>query len=153
MKRIAFFAESKLVNTQKVRWGLSYFLKKKIQIKIFNIAPITRPEYFKKYLPPNRIEFPKEVILTNEKQAIESIRKKPTKGLTTVPLSIIHEGEMAIVVYHDENNDNKLNTGLFWRPKEGYAFSNQYVPKGPPKFTKAKINVSHNQPIEIQLNY
>lgn len=89
----------------------------------------------------------------NEKQAIESIRKKPTKGLTTIPLSIIHEGEMAIVVYHDENNDNKLNTGLFWRPKEGYAFSNQYVPKGPPKFTKAKINVSHNQPIEIQLNY
>ena len=74
MKRIAFFAESKLVNTQKVRLGLSYFLKKKIQIKIFNIAPITRPEYFKKYLPPNIIEFPKDVILTNEKQAIDAIR-------------------------------------------------------------------------------
>ena len=88
-----------------------------------------------------------------EDQSIESIRKKPTKGKTIIPLSKIHEGKIAIVVYHDENNDGKLNTGLFWRPKEGFAFSNNYVPKGPPSFVKAVISLIHAEPVNIELNY
>ena len=88
-----------------------------------------------------------------EELAIESIRKKPTVGETIIPLSKTHEGVIAIVVYHDENNDGKLNTGLFWRPKEGYAFSNNYTPKGPPKFSKAKITLVHGKPVKIKLKY
>ena len=88
-----------------------------------------------------------------EDQAIESIRKKPTRGKTIIPLSKLHEGEVAIVVYHDENNDKELNTSLFWRPKEGYAFSNNYIPKGPPSFSKAMISLIHGEPINIELNY
>ena len=74
MKRIAFFVESKILNVQKTRLGLSYYLKKKLKIRIFNIAPITRPEYFKKYLPPSSIKFPKEEILVNEKQTLDVIK-------------------------------------------------------------------------------
>ena len=70
-----------------------------------------------------------------------------------IPLSKIHEGQIAIVVYHDENNDGKLNTGLFWRPKEGYAFSNNYIPRGPPSFSKAVITLKHGDPYYIKLNY
>ena len=88
-----------------------------------------------------------------EKLAVESIRKKPTKGETLMPLTKVHEGEMAIVVYHDENGDGELNTGLFWRPKEGFAFSNNYIPKGPPKFEKATVNMIHGEIINITLNY
>lgn len=88
-----------------------------------------------------------------EELAFESVRKKPSKGVTIIPLSKIHEGKMAIVVYHDENGDGKLNTGLFWRPKEGFAFSNDYTPKGPPKYSKAVIEVIHNKTIIIELNY
>jgi uncharacterized protein (DUF2141 family) len=46
-----------------------------------------------------------------------------------------------------------LKTGLFWRPKEGFAFSNNYNPKGPPKFKKAAIMLEHGVPVEIELNY
>ena len=92
-------------------------------------------------------------IFLNEELAFESVRKKPSKGVTIIPLSKIHEGKMAIVVYHDENGDGKLNTGLFWRPKEGFAFSNDYTPKGPPKYSKAVIEVIHNKTIIIELNY
>lgn len=88
-----------------------------------------------------------------EDLAIEIIRKKPNKGQTIIPLNKVHEGKIAIVVYHDENNDEKLNTGLFWRPKEGYAFSNNYIPKGPPNFKKASIELVHGEPILIKLNY
>ena len=88
-----------------------------------------------------------------EDLAVESIRKKPTKGETIIPLTKIHEGQIAIVVYHDEDGNGELKTGLFWRPKEGFAFSNNYIPKGPPKFKKAAIILEHGKPIVIKLKY
>ena len=88
-----------------------------------------------------------------EKLAAETIRKKATKGETIMPLSKLHEGIIAIVVYHDEDNDGKLKTGLFWRPKEGFAFSNNYTPKGPPRFKKASIELVHGEPVSIELQY
>ena len=88
-----------------------------------------------------------------EELAIEFIRKKANKGETIIPITKIHEGIIAIVVYHDEDSNNKLKTGLFWRPKEGFAFSNNYQPKGPPKFSKAAIKLIHGEPIIIELNY
>ena len=88
-----------------------------------------------------------------EDGAVEAVRKKVNKGEVVVPLTKIHEGQIAIVVYHDEDGDGELKTGLFWRPKEGFAFSNNYSPKGPPKFKKAAIILEHGVPVEIELNY
>ena len=88
-----------------------------------------------------------------EELAAEIIRKKATKDQTVVPLSKVHEGAIAIVVYHDEDSNGELKTGLFWRPKEGFAFSNNYIPKGPPKFKKASIELMHGEPVVIELNY
>ena len=88
-----------------------------------------------------------------EELAAEVVRKKANKGETIMPLSKIHEGKIAIVVYHDEDANNELKTGFFWRPKEGFAFSNNYFPKGPPKFNKAAIQLIHGNPIIIKLKY
>ena len=88
-----------------------------------------------------------------EELALETVRKKATKGKTIIPLNKFHEGIIAVVVYHDEDGDGELKTGFFWRPKEGFAFSNNYTPKGPPKFKKAAIKVDHGEPITIKLNY
>lgn len=88
-----------------------------------------------------------------EELTVETIRKKPTKGETIIQLTEVHEGQIAIVVYHDEDGNGELKTGLFWRPKEGFAFSNNYSPKGPPKFKKASIKLIHGEPVFIELNY
>ena len=88
-----------------------------------------------------------------EELAAEIIRKKASKNQTVVPLSKVHEGTIAIVVYHDEDSNGELKTGLFWRPKEGFAFSNNYTPKGPPKFKKAAIELVHGEIVIIELNY
>ena len=88
-----------------------------------------------------------------EELAIESIRKKPTKEETIIPLTKVHEGQIAIVVYHDEDDNGELKIGLFWTPKEGFAFSNNYTPKGPPNFKKASIELIHGEPVTIKLNY
>ena len=112
---------------------------------------ITNVEHGKGYIDV-KIYDSKEDFL-KEDLARETIRKKATKGKIVVPLSKIHEGQIAIVVYHDEDSDGKLKTGFLWRPKEGYAFSNNYKPKSPPKFSKASVELIHGKPIEIELNY
>ena len=89
----------------------------------------------------------------NEEMAAETVRKRASKGKTVIPLSKLHEGTIAVVVYHDEDGNGELKTGFFWRPKEGFAFSNDYTPKGRPKFKKAAIELAHGEPINIELNY
>ena len=88
-----------------------------------------------------------------EELAAETIRKKPTKEETIIPLAKVHEGHIAVVVYHDEDGNGELKTGLFWQPKEGCAFSNNYTSKGSPKFKKASIKLIHGEPVIIKLNY
>jgi len=112
---------------------------------------ITNVEHDKGYIDV-KIYDSKDSFL-KEDEAVEAVRKKVNKGKVVVPLTKIHEGEIAIVVYHDEDGDGELKTGLFWRPKEGFAFSNNYNPKGPPKFKKAAIMLEHGVPVEIELNY
>ena len=99
-----------------------------------------------------KIYIDKESFL-NEEMAAETIRKRASKGKTVIPLSKIHEGLISLVVYHDEDGNGELKTGLFCRPKEGFAFSNNYSPKGRPKFKKAAIELIHGEPIVIELNY
>jgi len=112
---------------------------------------ITNAEHNKGYIDV-KIYDSKDTFLEEDK-AIEVVRKKSTKGEVVIPLSKVHEGQIAIVVYHDEDGDGELKTGFFWRPKEGFAFSNNYQPKGPPKFSKASINLVHGEPVYIELNY
>ena len=112
---------------------------------------ISEVEHSKGYIDV-KIYTDKESFL-KEELAAEIIRKKATKDQTVVPLFKVHEGTVAIVVYHDEDSDGELKTGLFWRPKEGFAFSNNYTPKGPPNFKKASIELIHGEPVMIELNY
>ena len=88
-----------------------------------------------------------------ENQTAEHIVVQATKGKVVVPLTTFQGGTLAAVVYHDENSDGKLNTGLFWQPKEGFAFSNQYSPKGPPQFSKAAVDIPNGEHLLVQLKY
>lgn len=89
----------------------------------------------------------------DENRAIEYLIVPARMGRLEVTLSKISTDVFAAFVYHDENGDGELNTGLFWRPKEGFAFSNNYEPKGPPQFSKAAIKTSYDKKVIINLNY
>ncbi|MCA1786555.1 MAG: DUF2141 domain-containing protein [Desulfotignum sp.] len=63
-------------------------------------------------------------------------------GLTlTVPF-----GEYAVKVYHDENNNDQLDTRMFGIPKERYGFSNNARGTlGPPDYADARFVLDTTQ--------
>ncbi len=46
-------------------------------------------------------------------------------------------GEYALLVYHDENNNERIDKNFIGIPKEPLGFSNSYEPKGPPSYSRA----------------
>jgi uncharacterized protein (DUF2141 family) len=62
-------------------------------------------------------------------------------------------GEYGVKVYHDENGDGKLTTGLMGIPLEAYGFSNNARGRfGPPKWSVVKFRFeSSSDSMVIQL--
>lgn len=99
------------------------------------------------------------VAIVNSKENYES-DEKPFMGFSfeisdnevnrTVTLPY---GEYAVKVFHDENNNGKLDTRMFGIPAERYGFSNNAGGKfGPPEYEDAKFIVeSATQKISITL--
>ena len=54
------------------------------------------------------------------KQAIQPLTAKTC----TIELKDVKPGTYGIRFFHDENSNNKMDTGAFGIPKEGYGFSN-----------------------------
>ena len=71
----------------------------------------------------------------------------------TVQFKDLPVGEYAVSIYHDEDNDGKLKTGVFGIPKEDVACSNNAKGKmGPPKYADAKFTITKDTTIAVILN-
>ncbi len=76
------------------------------------------------------------------KSPIKSISVTAKKEGVKVTFNNIKEGEYAISLYHDEDDNNKLNT-FFKIPTEPYGTSNNAKGQfGPPNWEDAKFKVS-----------
>ena len=75
-------------------------------------------------------------------------------GKSRVVFEGVAFGRYGISVYHDKNDNAKLDTGLFRIPKEAFGFSNDAMGRmGPPNFDKASFVIeSHNviHPIKLK---
>ncbi|MBD1260928.1 DUF2141 domain-containing protein [Maribacter polysiphoniae] len=85
------------------------------------------------------------------------VDKAIEKGLATIKngeaeigLDLPH-GEYAVMVFHDEDDDNELRTNWFGLPKEGVGNSNNH--KGIPSFKKSVFKLSEDKTIKINLFY
>ena len=88
------------------------------------------------------------VALFNQGQAYP---KSPEKAVAIIYSRIVNKkasatfdqlpaGEYAVSVYHDENNNKKMDTNIFGIPKEGVGASNDARGHfGPPKYQDAKF--------------
>ena len=72
-------------------------------------------------------------------------------GKETAVFENLPDGEYAIKMYQDENDNNKMDFNMMGIPKEGYGFSNNVGMFGAPEYTEAKFSVKESTAIEIDL--
>ena len=94
--------------------------------------------------------FPKELDKALRKVYITIINNKAVAVFEN-----LDQGEYAVSVYHDENNDKVMNTNFLGIPKEGVGASNNAKGRfGPPKYKNAKFYFNGNsQTINISIIY
>jgi uncharacterized protein (DUF2141 family) len=75
-------------------------------------------------------------------------------GTITVVFKKIPAGKYAIAVFHDANQNGKLDTNFMGVPKEGFGFSNDVMGNfGPPSFEKAKFSCPISKPVSVTMKY
>ncbi len=65
----------------------------------------------------------------------------PASGEVVATFRDLRPGRYAVIAYHDENGDGKLNLRFGMFPKEGYVVSNNPKFSGPPKFDGAAFDL------------
>ena len=71
----------------------------------------------------------------------------------TVVFNDLSKSEYTVMVYHDENNNGKLDKNFIGMPKEAVACSNNakgFV--GPPKYEDVKFSLAADSKITIKMN-
>lgn len=64
----------------------------------------------------------------------------------------VREGDYALSVVHDANENGKLDKSKLGIPKEGFAFSNNAMgKKGPPAYEKARFEVKGTSSVKQEL--
>ncbi|MBT3193659.1 MAG: DUF2141 domain-containing protein [Verrucomicrobia bacterium] len=58
-------------------------------------------------------------------------------------LSTIQPGTYALLVYHDENANGRLDRNFVGIPKEPVGFANGYAPRGAPSFFHASVDITN----------
>ena len=60
-------------------------------------------------------------------------------------------GDLAVLVYVDENDDGVLDKNFIGIPKEPLGISNNYRPKGPPAFERARFVVAEGESTTLDI--
>lgn len=61
-------------------------------------------------------------------------------------------GEVALLVFVDENNNGLIDKNFIGIPKEPLGISNNYRPKGPPAFERAKFSVIEGETSTVDID-
>lgn len=80
-----------------------------------------------------------------------SSKVKALNGKEVAIFENLPDGEYALKIYQDENDNNKMDFNMMGIPKEGYGFSNNVGMFGAPEYKEAKFIVKENTAIEIDL--
>ena len=104
---------------------------------------------------------PVRVLLVNtpdsfpdEEQSFKVQATRATKETAVVEFTDLVPGAYAIMAYHDENGDNRLNRVLGMWPSEGYGLSLNSFVMGPPTFEETAFELpARGFSLTISLQY
>ncbi|MCE2613827.1 DUF2141 domain-containing protein [Flavobacteriaceae bacterium D16] len=87
-----------------------------------------------------------------EGHAIMGVRAKATSGITELHIKDLPEGQYALAIYHDKNDNEELDTNWLGIPKEPIGFSNSKMKAfGPPGFEDCAFLFNTDTQIQIKL--
>ncbi len=91
----------------------------------------------------------------NKDKADKIMRVKAKKGKMELLFEGLEKNSYAFAIIHDENDNQKLDTGVFGIPKEGFCFSrNAMGTFGPPDFANAAFNTKNENNLEsVKIKY
>ncbi len=70
----------------------------------------------------------------------------PLDGRDSYRLTDIPPGEYALLVFHDQDDNGRVDRNFIGIPKEPLGFSNGYRPKGPPSYQRAAFILDQGTP-------
>jgi uncharacterized protein (DUF2141 family) len=89
-----------------------------------------------------------------EAQAIRVIALPAREGEVRASFDDLPAGRYAVMAYHDENANGKLDLRLGMFPVEGYGLSNNPRVVGPPSFEDSAFNIERvAQRVVIEMRY
>jgi uncharacterized protein (DUF2141 family) len=96
-------------------------------------------------------------LYNNEKDFLENFLQGKIVKVAGNEAKIVFEnlkpGDYAVSVFHDENENEKLDSGFMGIPNEPYGFSNDAMGTfGPPSFEKAKMSLTSDKASVITLH-
>jgi uncharacterized protein (DUF2141 family) len=98
--------------------------------------------------------FEREEGFRKEDKARQVLSLPATAGTVVGRFGDLPPGRYAVIAYHDENGDDKLNLRFGMFPKEGYGLSNNPKLSGPPKYADAALDLTEaGRRIDIRLDY
>jgi len=86
----------------------------------------------------------------------DGLLKKAIEGEETINVPNLDKGNYIVAIFHDENNNGKLDTNWLGIPDEGYGFSNNPSSRfGPPDMKRSvfQVDAAGVRRISIQLKY
>jgi uncharacterized protein (DUF2141 family) len=88
------------------------------------------------------------------KKAMRGEKIKAKSGTVRAVFKDVKAGEYAISVFHDADEDGKLDTNFIGIPKEGVGASNDAMGTfGPPSYEKAKFKCPRLEPVSVTMKY
>ncbi|MEL6214610.1 MAG: DUF2141 domain-containing protein [Pseudomonadota bacterium] len=86
-----------------------------------------------------------------EAPPVKAMRVEVDAETVSVPLAELAEGEYAIKLYHDANNNGEMDQNMMGLPIEGYGFSGNGGRFGPPAFEEAVFEVREDTDNKVSI--
>ncbi len=117
-----------------------------IELTISNIDHAKGTIVYSVYTPTNKFLDDKDVTKWGK------IKVTSTKDLTTIIDIPANASDIAIAIYHDVNDNGKMDKSFVGIPQEPYGFSRNYVPSfRAPKWSESNFNPKTTKSLTIKL--
>lgn len=91
-------------------------------------------------------------VLDSQKKSIKRLIQPIANKQVSVEIKDLNAGQYSVRVFHDENDNKKLDTGMFGIPKEAWGMSNNVKAiMGPPDFKESLFWLKKDKTCEILL--